>query len=126
MNAVRKDTYCSDYLVIFCDLIRDVWNAKTGEVWCDGGLVNDPMDCSRVNVEWDLHDDDLDTVVLRATRDLEEGEEIFVDYGGNYWCRNKHGLYLQLEAVRRYRIDIRTSTRDTHGDWKVLRTMLRY
>ena len=31
-------------------------------------------------------------VVLVATRDIESGEEIFVEYGENYWQHNSYRL----------------------------------
>lgn len=33
-----------------------------------------------------------DDVVLVATRDIEAGEEIFVEYGENYWQNNSYRL----------------------------------
>lgn len=35
---------------------------------------------------------DGDDVVLVATRDIESGEEIFVEYGENYWQNNSYRL----------------------------------
>jgi SET domain-containing protein len=35
---------------------------------------------------------DGDDVVLVATKDIESGEEIFVEYGENYWNNNSYRL----------------------------------
>lgn len=40
----------------------------------------------RPNVDWETRDD-LDLFVFHALRDLEEDEEIVIDYGGEWWKR---------------------------------------
>ncbi len=41
-------------------------------------------------------------------------------YGGYFWCDDCHSFELQCQAIRRYNINIHTSTNDTDGDWTLL------
>ena len=119
-DMIKKEGYFSDYLVLFRDLIRDVWDIEMKSVISLGGLVNDSLLKEKENVTWDIHDTNPDIVILRALRNIAKGEEFFVSYGGHYWCHNKHRFELQKAAILRYKIDIRVSTRATQGDWRGL------
>jgi hypothetical protein len=62
-----------------------------------------------------------DSILLRATRPILPGEQIFVWYGPAYWCNDQHAIELLRMAVITYGINIRTSTWETNGDWKSLK-----
>lgn len=51
------------------------------ETSCYGRFINDPRDNSKVNTKVFLKGDRL---VVMATTDIEEGNEISIDYGAEY------------------------------------------
>ena len=50
------------------------------------------------------------------TKDTSAGLQGFNPYGGPYWCHDVYPLATQIQAVRRYGIDVQMSTADTDGD----------
>ena len=54
------------------------------ELTCFGRYVNDPRDSSKVNC-CVVKLKRLKVAFFRALRDIEIGEEIFIDYGQSYW-----------------------------------------
>ena len=60
-------------------------------------------------------------ILLRATRPIAVGEQIYAWYGPTYWCDDTHTLELMKMAVITYGINIKESTWETNGDWKSLK-----
>ena len=65
---------------------------------CYGRFINDPRDDTKVNAKVLVKGDRM---VVIATTDLEEGDEVFIDYGAPYWADKVHLLTAdQAEEVR--------------------------
>ena len=65
------------------------------------------------------------SLLFIATQDIDADPAntlpIYLPYGGKYWCDDVYPIDLQAQAIRRYNINIYTSTEDMDGDWTVLR-----
>ena len=62
---------------------------------CYGRYINDPIDEFLVNAKIVWRDNQL---VVITTGDIEEGEEIYVSYAGDYWQSRLHHLTPELKA----------------------------
>jgi hypothetical protein len=65
------------------------------------------------------------SLLFIATQDIDADPAnslpIYLPYGGKYWCEDLYPVELQEQAIRRYSINIYTSTEDIDGDWAALR-----
>jgi hypothetical protein len=65
------------------------------------------------------------SLLFIATQDIDADTAnplpIYLPYGGKYWCDDLYPVELQEQAIRRYSINIYTSTEDIDGDWTALR-----
>ena len=108
-------------------LVVDAWDPVKNLCVAYGGYANDGInmigrrDLWNAELEIDPYDDKM--VILRPTRDILPGEQIYVWYGPEYWCSDDHPVELIAMAVMTYGIDIETSTWETgsHGNWRKLK-----
>ena len=76
-----------------------------------GGYANDGINMAGRqdlwNAEFVLDPDDLkqETILLRATREILPGEQIFVWYGPEYWCDDDYPVELLYMAVIAYGVN---------------------
>ena len=75
---------------------------------CFGRYANDIIVDERTNAHLHMHDNEM---YLIAQRDIEAGEEIFVDYG-NYWNEHERFLMLSDESKLSYRESGREDARE--------------
>lgn len=56
-----------------------------------GSFVNDGKDCKINNLTWYLDDREGGTprMLLKASRNIQTGEELFVSYGKTYWRQRR-------------------------------------
>ena len=82
------------------------------------------MDLTHDNATLTVHDLYPDKLLMVASRHIAgstlDPGPIYLPYGGYYWCDDRHPLAVQIQAVRRYNIDIRRSTEATDGLWRNL------
>jgi hypothetical protein len=82
------------------------------------------MDPTKDNATLGVNSNFPMTLLFIATKDINADPSnelpINLPYGGKYWCDDKYPIELQAQAIRRYQINIYTSTEDTDGDWTVL------
>jgi hypothetical protein len=78
------------------------------------------MDVDKDNAKFAIHPMYPTRLLMIASADIpgttESHGPIYNPYGGYYWCDDIHPLELLVQAIRRYNIDIHTSTEDTQGD----------
>ena len=72
---------------------------------------------ARDNITFFLHRRRPTALLVVMTKDTSAGLQGFNSYGEFYWCHYMYPLVTQIQAVRRYGIDFRTSTADNDGDW---------
>jgi hypothetical protein len=111
--------YDSSYVAASGANMIDALDQVTKGVLSDGGFLNDPFDPSKVNCTFDDDDRDDEAIVLRATRDILAGEELYVSYGGFYWCQDVFSIEIQRQAIAAYKINIHRPGKT--GDWTKLR-----
>jgi Ulp1 family protease len=99
-------------------VIADAWDPRAKRCVSNGGYVNDALEKGKWNAEFTVDDHDPYTIVLRATREIHPGEQIFVQYSGKYWCDRQYDVGTLVKAIQAYDIDIDTSTEHTNGNWK--------
>jgi len=123
-EVARSAAYKSDYIVELGELFIDAWDARAKLCTAFAGYANDAInkhgrrDCW--NAEFILDPDDDRRILLRATRPINKGEQIYAWYGPTYWCDDTHPLELMKLAVLTYGVNIKESTWETDGDWKSL------
>jgi SET domain-containing protein len=85
-DQVYNGYYESDYLLEdgINDFIIDAADPKS----CLGRFVNDSLSLKLTNSEFQFYKKPFSGVLV-ATRDIEKGEEIYVDYGIDYWNDKK-------------------------------------
>ena len=126
LNAQRiKDTqHQSAYAVEHNGLVRDAWDPINRRPCCKVASANDCMDKDKDNAKLGINENFPLTLLMIATTDipgtLEHPVPIYLPYGGPFWCDNSHSTQLHIMAIRRYAIDIHTSTDETDGDWTML------
>ena len=67
-----------------------------------------------------IHPDWPKLLLMILTRDVQADVQGFVPYRGSFFCEEKCPLSVLIKAVRRYKIDVISSTEDTYGNWKRL------
>ena len=65
-----------------------------------------------------IHPDLPKLLLMILTRYVRDDEQGFVLYGETFFCDDKYPLDVLIKAVRRYEIDVRSTTEDTDGNWK--------
>jgi hypothetical protein len=83
------------------------------------------MDSTKDNATLGVNSNFPMTLLFIATKDINADPTnelpINLPYGGKDWCDDKYPIELHAQAIRRYQINIYTSTEDTDGDWTALR-----
>ena len=124
-SRIKRPSHRSAYAVEHNGLVRDAWNPVLKKPCCKLGYSNDSMDPTKDNATLGVNPNFPMTLLFIATRDIDADPTntlpIYLPYGGKYWCDDKYPIELQAQAIRRYHINIYTSTEDTDGDWTVLR-----
>jgi hypothetical protein len=119
-SRIRNPSNHSVYAVDFEGLARDAYDPATGSVSCTVARFNDPLDSTLDNAEFYVHPLRPHILTVRASKDIQGGEFGYLPYGAPYWCDPAYSLDPLAQAVRRYFIDIHTSTEATDGDWRAL------
>ena len=87
-EVARSTSYKSDYVVELGELFIDAWDARAKICTAFAGYANDAInkhgrrDCW--NAEFILDPDDDKRILLRATRPIAAGEQIYAWYGPTY------------------------------------------
>jgi len=114
----------SVYAIEYMGLTRDAWDPATNGPCCDVAACNDYLDETMDNATPGIHPLYPDLLLILATADIPgtplQPAHIGLPYGAYFWCDDQHDLELQLKAIRRYHVDIHSSTEDTDGNWKTL------
>ena len=122
----HASTHISNYAVDYSDgtirIRRDAWDPKTKSVSCPVARLNDPLDETKDNTEFYVHPTKTTILLVRTTKFVIADSWGYLPYGGPYWCDPQHSLDLHLRAIRRYSINIYTSTDSTDGNWRALPT----
>ena len=84
------------------EFIIDAWDAITKCVLCMTGYMNDPLDETKENCEWEVENDRL-WVMVKPDITVLAGYELFIAYGDKYWCNIKYSFEILHKAVWRYR-----------------------
>lgn len=120
-SRIKHPTHHSAYAVEHNGLVRDAWNPVLQQPCCKPAYANDSMNADLDNCTLAINPNFPMTLLLIATRDINPDSmnptPIYLPYGGKYWCDDKYPLELLIQAIRRYHINIYTSTEDTDGDW---------
>ena len=74
-------------------------NEADGEPSCVAAVINDPLDDERCNVKLQWKNG---RCYIVAMRDIEEGEELYLAYGGGYWISDHHPRHLLEQARANY------------------------
>jgi len=123
-HRITHYTNTSHYAVKHGSLVRDAWDPINQCPCCKIAYANDCMDLTKDNATFSVHDLYPDKLLMVASRHIAGSTlnpgPIYLPYGGYYWCDDRHPLEVQIQAVRRYNIDIRRSTEATDGLWRNL------
>ena len=117
---IRHHRNLSEYAVEFHGLVRDAFDPDTGDISCTVARLNDPLDSTLDNTELFIHPLRPHLLTVRTTKDTKDGDFGYLPYGASFWCNSKHSIDTLAKAIRRYDIDIHSSTDSTDGDWKSL------
>jgi len=80
--------------------IVDPYDPITGEVACSAARINDNIqDPSRWNCEFHIKGK---KIFIRATREIQEDEELYLPYGALYWCDPQYPLDILILAQQAY------------------------
>jgi hypothetical protein len=80
--------------------IVDPYDPITGEVACSAARINDNIqDPSRWNCEFYIKGK---KIFIRATREIQEDEELYLPYGALYWCDPQYPLDILILAQQAY------------------------
>jgi len=124
MQRIKDPANQSQYAVEHEGLIRDAWDEVNERPCCNSGYINDYHDASKDNVQLGIHPLHPNKLLVIATKVILGSRDLPVPfsmpYGGYFWCDDCHSFELQCQAIRRYNINIHTSTNDTDGDWTLL------
>jgi hypothetical protein len=124
-NRILRPSHKSAYAVEHNGLVRDAWNPELNQPCCKLAYSNDAMDSTKDNATLGVNSNFPMTLLFIATKDINADPTnelpINLPYGGKYWCDDKYPIELHAQAIRRYQINIYTSTEDTDGDWTALR-----
>ena len=118
---ITNPMHKSDYAITHAGLCRDALNQSTRLPCCKVAYANDALDSRKDNLLPDIHPTRPNLLLLRATRDIQD-EWGYLPYGPSFWCDDKYPFPLLVKVVQRYQIDIHTSSADTDGNWKGLRS----
>ena len=119
-GRIKSDTHQSDYADEHEGLVRDAWDPVPRKPCHRLGYANDSLDIARDNMALYIHPDRPKLLLMILTRDVQADGLGFVSYGGLFFCNDKYPLDVLIKTVRRYNIDIGSSTDDTDGNWKGL------
>ena len=119
-RRIKDNAHVSDYAVEFEGLVKDAWDPVAGRPCHHLRFTNDALDMARDNMTFFIHRLRPTALLVVMTKDTPAGLQGFNPYGGPYWCHDMYPLATQIQAVRRYGIDVRTSTADNDGDWTKL------
>jgi len=123
---IKRPSHQSAYAVEHNGLVRDAWNPELQKPCCNTAYSNDPMDANKDNATLAINPNFPMTLLLIATKDIDASPTtplpIYLPYGSKYWCDDQYPIELHIQAIRRYQINIYTSTEDTDGNWTELRT----
>ena len=117
---IRNPRNLSEYAVEFNGLVRDAFDPETGDISCTVARLNDPLDPNLDNTELFIHPLRPNLLTVRATKDIKDGDFGYLPYGASFWCNSRHSIDTLAKAIRRYNIDIHSSSDSTDGDWKSL------
>ena len=98
-NKEKIDEYSmgnADGKYVYCAL-----NPNTGVMKSVAGYINDPLDDSLCNVKAVWRGKVCSIV---AVRDIDEGEELYMAYGEDYWCQDKWSIRIIYKAWDNYAI----------------------
>ena len=75
------------------------------------GYMNDPLDEKLENCDWDVEGDRI-YVKIKPGRKVSPGEELFIQYGEQYWCSIQYSFEVLQKALWRYRnkIDLKPTS----------------
>ena len=122
---IKRPSHRSAYAVEHNGLVRDAWNPDLNKPCCKLAYSNDSMDPTKDNATLGVNPNFPMSLLFIATQDIDADPAntlpIYLPYGGKYWCDDVYPIELQAQAIRRYNINIYTSTEDMDGDWTVLR-----
>jgi hypothetical protein len=122
---IKRPSHRSAYAVEHNGLVRDAWNPDLNKPCCKLAYSNDSMDPNKDNATLGVNPNFPMSLLFIATQDIEADPAnplpIYLPYGGKYWCDDLYPVELQEQAIRRYSINIYTSTEDIDGDWAALR-----
>ena len=119
-GRIKSDRHKSDYAIEYKGLVRDAWDPVLQKPCHHLGYGNDSLDINRDNMTLPKHPDCPKLLLMILTRDVHADEQGFVPYGGLFFCDDKYPLDVLIKAVRRYEIDVSSSTEDTSGNWRGL------
>ena len=126
---ILSESNRSEYAVQHEGLYRDAYDTATRKPCCKVAYANDALDVTKDNLELYTHHLFPDRLVVRTTKPIPAHAWGYMPYGGLFWCDDRHPIDILIQAIRRYEIDIHTSTQDTNGDWRKLtayRTLCTY
>ena len=106
-NKEKIDLYSmgnADGKYVYCAI-----NPDTNVMKSVAGYINDPLDDSLCNVKAVWRGKVCNIV---AVRDIEEGEELYMAYGEDYWCQDKWSIRIIYKAWDNY------ATRRTQHKWQ--------
>ena len=122
---IKRPSHRSAYAVEHNGLVRDAWNPDLNKPCCKLAYSNDSMDPNKDNATLGVNPNFPMSLLFIATQDIDADPAnplpIYLPYGGKYWCDDLYPVELQEQAIRRYSINIYTSTEDIDGDWTALR-----
>ena len=119
-SRITDTSYISDYSISFNGLYRDALDTTTGAPCCKLAHANDALDPTKDNLFPAIHKTRPHVLLIIASRDIQD-EWGYLPYGGYFWCDDKYDLPLLISAIKRYSIDIFSSTDTTDGDWGSLK-----
>jgi len=123
-NRIKDPTNKSQYAVEHEGLVRDAWDDINKGPCCNSGYINDYLDAGMDNVQLGIHSLHPNKLLVIASNQIIGSRDVHVPfsmpYGGYFWCDDCHSFDLQCQAIRRYNIDIHSSTDETDGDWTKL------
>jgi hypothetical protein len=111
-KVAHSSRYKSQYVVEVGKACIDAWDTEEQLCMAYGGYANDAVNSEGRRDLWnaefviDENDPKEKTILLRATRDLVPGEQIYVWYGPTYWCDDSHPVELLVMTVITYGINI--------------------
>ena len=123
-SRIKDPSHSSEYAIEYEGLVRDAWDPILRKPCCKVAQANDACDATKDNATLGINPNFPMTLLMLASKDIPGQQTsptpIYLPHGAIFWCDDRHPIQLHLAAIRRYNIDIHTSTEDTDGDWRAL------